>query len=50
MKQVLGYLSCCCGSCQKLNLDKEGKNPEGFLLAPTFFGRVSWIGREGENS
>lgn len=31
-------------------LGQREKNPEGFLLAPTLFGRVSWMGREGENS
>lgn len=31
-------------------LPQREKDPEGFLLAPTVFGRVSWVGREGENS
>lgn len=34
----------------EVELGQREKNPEGFLLAPTFLGRVSWMGREGENS
>lgn len=45
-KRAVGRLSGSCGSCQRLNSDKEKKkNPESFPLAPTFFG--GRIGRRG---